>query len=368
MRSKVLHIVGNMNSGGTETMLLNLYKKIDREKIKFDFLCIEGKRSYYQEQIESLGGRIICIQNLKSIKEISDVIKKYGPYKVVHAHTLFNSGIAMYVANKNNVEIRIAHAHTTADNEEGVIRRIYIKIMRRLIINNSTNLLACSNMAGKYLFGEQLIKTDKYTLLPNLVNYEPIINIDISKVDRLKKEYDLENADIVIGHIGTFKKAKNQKFILNIVAKLKDMNKKVKLLLVGSGSMENELREITKALNIENEVIFTGIRDDIDTILNSIDVFVFPSIYEGLGLVLIEAQAAGLPCVVSEAIQSEADLNIGLLNYLNLSDEASVWANKIIEVCGKKQTDKQKILEAFDKTGYSSQKCISKLMSIYEID
>ena len=107
---------------------------------------------------------------------------------------------------------------------------------------------------------------------------------------------------------------------------------------------------------------------DIDTILNSIDVFVFPSIYEGLGLVLIEAQAAGLPCVVSEAIQSEADLNIGLLNYLNLSDEASVWANKIIEVCGKKQTDKQQILEAFDKTGYSSQKCISKLMSIYEID
>lgn len=368
MKSKVLHIVGHMNSGGTETMLLNLYRKIDREKVQFDFLCLEGKKSYYQEQIESLGGRIICIQNLKSIKEIADVINKYGPYKVVHAHTLFNSGIAMYAANKNNVEIRIAHAHTTADNEKGFIRRTYISIMRRLIISNSTNLLACSNMAGKYLFGEQLIKTDKYTLLPNLVNYEPIINIDISKVDRLKKEYDLENADIVIGHIGTFKKAKNQKFILNIVAKLKDMNKKVKLLLVGSGSMENELREITKILNIENEVIFTGIRDDIDTILNSIDVFVFPSIYEGLGLVLLEAQAAGLPCVVSEAIQSEADLNIDLLSYLNLSDETSAWVNKIIEVCGKKQTDKQKILEAFDRNGYSSQKCISQLMTIYEID
>ena len=205
-------------------------------------------------------------------------------------------------------------------------------------------------------------------MFPNLISYENIIDVNYEDVEKFKIENKLQKDDLVIGHIGTFKESKNQKFLLKIVKVLKEKNKNVKLLLVGDGSMRDELETMCKDLDISDKVIFTGTRDDVDVILNSMDVFAFPSTFEGLGLVLLEAQAAGLPCVVSEAIQPEADLQLGLFSKLNLSDGAEFWANKIIEIYGKKETDKQKILDAFDKQGYSTEKCISKLLSIYKID
>lgn len=374
MKEKILHIVGGMGKGGTETMLMNIYRKIDRSRIQFDFLYTTNEETYYDKEIKKLGGNILRIDSLsilsinKMINQICDCINQNGPYQAIHAHTLFNCGIAMKAAKKSGVDIRISHAHTTADNEVGLIRKIYISLMKKLILDSSTNLLACSNLAGEYLFGAENIKSDKYTMFPNLISYENIIDVNYEDVEKFKIENKLQEDDLVIGHIGTFKESKNQKFLLKVVKVLKEKNKDVKLLLVGDGSMRDELETICKDLDISDKVIFTGTRDDIDVILNSMDVFVFPSTFEGLGLVLLEAQAAGLPCIVSEAIQPEADLKLGLFSKLNLSDGAESWANKIIEVYGKKETDKQKILDAFDKQGYSSEKCISKLLSIYKID
>ena len=374
MKYKVLHVVGGMGKGGTETMLMNVYKKIDRDKIQFDFLYTTNEETYYDKGIKKLGGNIFRIDSLnifninKMVNQISDCINKNGPYKAIHAHTLFNCGIAMKAAKKSGVNIRISHAHTTADNEVGLARKIYISLMRKLILDNSTNLLACSDLAGEYLFGAENIKSDKYTMFPNLISYENIIDVNYGDVEKFKIENKLQEDNLIIGHIGTFKESKNQKFLLKIVKVLKERNKDVKLLLVGDGSMRDELENMCKDLDISDRVIFTGTRDDIDVILNSMDVFVFPSTFEGLGLVLLEAQTAGLPCVVSEAIQPEADLQLGLFSKLNLSDGAEFWANKIIEIYGKKETDKQKILDAFDKQGYSTEKCISKLLSIYKID
>lgn len=374
MKDKILHIVGSMGKGGTETMLMNIYRKIDRNKIQFDFLYTTNKETYYDKEIKKLGGNIFRIESLnifninKMVNQISDCINKSGPYQAVHAHTLFNCGIAMKAAKKSGVDIRVSHAHTTADNEAGLVRKIYISLMRKLILENSTNLLACSDLAGEYLFGAKNITSDKYTMFPNLISYEKIIDVNYEDVEKFRTENKLQKNDLVIGHIGTFKKSKNQKFLLKIVKTLKEKNKNVKLILVGDGSMRDELENMCKDLDISDRVIFTGTRDDIDVILNSMDVFVFPSTFEGLGLVLLEAQAAGLPCVVSEAIQPEANLKLGLFSKLNLSDGDESWANKIIEVYGKKETDKKKRLDAFDKQGYSTEKCISKLLSIYKID
>lgn len=374
MKYKILHIVGGMGKGGTETMLMNIYRKIDRNKIQFDFLYTTNEETYYDKEIKKLGGNILRIDSLNIFKinkmgnQIYDCINRNGPYQAIHAHTLFNCGIAMRAAKKSGVDIRISHSHTTADNEVGLARKIYISLMRKLILDNSTNLLACSDLAGEYLFGAENIKSDKYTMFPNLISYENIIDVNYGDVEKFKIENKLQEDNLIIGHIGTFKESKNQKFLLKIVKVLKERNKDVKLLLVGDGSMRDELENMCKDLDISDRVIFTGTRDDIDVILNSMDVFVFPSTFEGLGLVLLEAQAAGLPCVVSEAIQPEADLQLGLFRKLNLSDGAESWANKIIEVHGKKETDKQKILHAFDGQGYSTEKCISKLLSIYKID
>ena len=362
---KILHVVGAMNKGGTETMLMNLYRRINRERIQFDFLSFSEEEAYYDKEINELGGRVI--RSSKSSNSIAKIIDEYGPYDVVHAHTLFNSGSAMIAAKKSGIKNRISHAHTTLDDSSSFIRRVYIKLMRYLINKNSTYLLACSNEAGKYLFGENVINKNNYTYFPNLIDYQSVLDFSQGEVNQFKSENDLEHS-LVIGHIGTFKPAKNQKFLVSILKEMKTRYENVKLVLVGDGSQRAEITELVKQYNLEKDVIFTGTRDDIDTLLHSMDIFVFPSIYEGLGLVLLEAQAAGLPCLVSEAIQPEADLKMGLVEKLNLSDGVEAWSNKIIEMCDSKKIDKKTIRNVFDSSDYSTEKCINKLMDIYDIN
>lgn len=371
---KILHVVGGMYKAGTETMLMNIYRKIDRNKVQFDFLYFTDEDTYYDDEILNLGGKIIRANSIKStgifnsIKEVKDIILNNGPYKAIHAHTLFNCGIVMAAAKKAGVDIRISHAHTTADDESSLIRKIYVYIMRTLILHNSTVLLSCSDLAAKYLYGDGILSSKKHISFPNLIDYESILNTKIEDINNFKLENSIKEDEIVIGHIGSLKKIKNQQYILHIVKYMKDNGIKVKLFLVGGGENKQELEQLAYSLDINNQVILTGVRDDINVILKCFDIFVFPSIFEGLGLVLLEAQSAGLPCIVSEAIQPEADLGLGLFTKLNLSDGVEIWAKNITENFKYKETDKKKIIDAIDKNGYSVEKCISKLLAIYEID
>lgn len=370
---RVLHVVGAMNRGGTETMLMNLYRNIDRDKVQFDFISFSEEEAHYDKEIENMGGKIIklpkpsMLKPNKAISDISNTIKENGPYEVVHAHTLFNSGFAVKAAKKSHIKVRVTHAHTTLDNESSLIRKIYTKYMRNIINKNSTNLLACSNEAGKYLFGKDILNKSNYTFFSNLIDYKSILNTKYEDIEKFKNDNDLNNK-LVIGHVGTLKTSKNQKFLIEITHFLVNQNYNVKLLLVGDGSMRDELESLVNEYGIEENVIFTGVREDVDVILHSMDIFVFPSIYEGLGLVLLEAQAAGLPCLVSEAIQPEADLKMGLVEKLNLRDSIEAWSNKIIEMYDSKKIDKKTIRNAFDSSDYSTEKCINKLMDIYDIN
>lgn len=364
-RFKVVHVVGDMNRAGTETMLMNIYRKIDKEKVQFDFISYSQEEAHYDKEIESLGGKIIKLSSTTSVEELVNAIKKNGPYDVVHAHTLFNSGIAMLAAKKCGVKVRIAHSHTTLDNSSSIVRKIYIKGMRYLINRHSTNTLACSKEAGKYLFGENEINKDKYQYFPNLINYEVLLEKPIKEVESFKSNENI-NEGIVIGHIGTFKKSKNHKFLLEICKHMNERNIDTKLLLVGGGELRSELKSLARQYKIVDKVKFVGVREDISTMLHSMDVFVFPSIFEGLGLVLLEAQASGIPCIVSEAIQPEADLGINLVKKLNLSDGVKVWSDEIIKVSNKREEDIKIIKNAFEEKEYSTSKCIEKLMRIYQ--
>lgn len=364
---RVLHVVGSMNRAGTETMLMNIYRNIDREKIQFDFISYDQEEAHYDKEIKSLGGKIIKLSSTTSVKELVNAIKENGPYNVVHAHTLFNSGIAMLAAKKCGIKNRISHAHTTLDNSSSLVRKIYINGMRFLINKYSTKTLACSREAGKYLFGEKEINKPKYSYFPNLINYEELLHKPEREVIKFKEEYNL-NDGIVIGHIGTLKKSKNHKFLLEITKYMAAQNIDVKLLIVGEGSLRKELEDLAIEYNISDRVHILGIREDINVILHSMDVFVFPSIFEGLGLVLLEAQATGLPCIVSEAIQPEADLGLDLFTVLNLEDNIDIWCEQILKKSQEKLCNIDRIKSAFYKKSYSKSKCIKKLMNIYNIN
>jgi glycosyltransferase involved in cell wall biosynthesis len=363
---RVLHVVGAMNRAGTETMLMNIYRNIDRNQVQFDFISFSPKSAHYDEEIRRLGGQIIKLNKTFSLKEIFYAIKKNGPYEAIHSHTFFNCGLASFAAKLAGVKVRISHAHTTFSKKDSLKRKLYNYTMKVLINIFSTHLLACSKEAGKYLFGRESLTKSKYMYFPNLIDYSIFMDQHTEQVARFKNEEQLGKS-IIIGHIGRFIKAKNHNFLLNVVEELKDRNPTIKLLLVGDGDLRAQIEEEAIIRGIYNNIKFVGLRNDIPVMLQSMDVFVFPSIYEGLGLVLLEAQACGIPCIVSEAIQPEADLNLNLITKLKLDDNAEIWAEKILELIGRKEEDKKRIVQGFDKSGYNLSLGISKLMNIYKL-
>ena len=368
---KILHVVGGMNVGGTETMLMNLYRKLNTN-VQFDFISYYDKDAYYDDEIKRLGGQVIKIDSpnkvgmIKSIKNLCEAIKENGPYDAVHAHTLFNCGVAMIAARLSGINVRVSHAHTNLDNTQSIIRKIYIWCMRRTINLFSTDCIACSESAGKYLFGESITLSKKYKLLPNYVDYKKYLNCSDTK--SVRQELGIKDDDIVVGHIGRFVEAKNHKFLLEVVSEMINLNNKVKLILTGDGELRKEMECYVEELGIKENVYFLGIRKDIDKILNNLDIFIFPSIYEGLGLVMIEAQSAGIPCLVSEAIQKEADLDIGLVKQINLNDKKELWIKEAFELIENKNKNKKQILSAIKNKGYDLDNIINKLLEIYKLD
>lgn len=360
---RILHVVGAMNVGGTETMLMNIYRNIDRDQVQFDFISYDQEGAHYDDEIISLGGSVIRLSNPQSIRELYRVIKINGPYDAVHSHTLFHCGIATLAAKLAGVKIRISHAHTTWDRNDGFLRKAYMILMRKFITLFSTDLLYCSNEAANYLFGNKhSFKSEYY---PNLIDYSRFLDKEAAVVETFSIEQGLENS-IVIGHIGRFMEAKNHRFLLNIMDEVLKRNRSAKLLLVGDGVLRTQIEEAAKEKGIYDSIRFVGIRDDIATLLHSMDIFVFPSTYEGLGLVLLEAQASGLPCIVSEAIQPEADLNIGLISRCSLEEGTDVWADRILELAGQKESNSKHIIKGFEQNGYSMPAGLSKLIDIYK--
>ena len=369
MKKKILHITGAMNVGGTETMLINLYRKINND-ITFHFISYSNKEAYYDKEVESLGGEIIRLKApnevgfIKAINDIRKVIRENVPYDAVHTHMMFNCGVAMIAAYLEEIKVRVSHAHTTADISSSLLRKFYVFVMRILIRIFSTDFLACSNSAGKYLFGNNILKNKKYRILPNYIDYEKFINYN-SKTS-LREELRLNKEDLLICHIGRFITAKNHKFLIDITKEMVLLNNNIKLILVGIGDEEENIRKKVDRLDLSNNVYFLGIRGDIPYILKSIDLFILPSISEGLGLVLLEAQSSKVPCLVSEAIQNEVDLGLNLITQIKLDKGSEVWANKALNIIEKKQSINVDIMKSIQKKGYDLNSILKNLMSVYK--
>lgn len=369
--NKILHVSGAMNVGGTETMLINLYRKIN-EDIQFDFISYSNEEAYYDKEIEALGGRVIKLNApsevgiISAIKDIMKVIEENGPYNAVHTHMLFNCGIAMIAAWLSNVRVRVSHAHTTSDESESFVRKVYISIMRFIINIFSTDFLACSDAAGKYLFGSSIVTNKKYKMLPNYIDYEKFINCNDK--NSIRKELGINDDDIVVCHIGRFIQAKNHSFLIEVVKELIEKNNKIKLILVGTGHLRNDIEIKVKDLGIERNVYFIGLRDDISNILNNSNLFILPSIYEGLGLVLLEAQASNLPCLVSEAVQPEVDLGMNLVKKLSLLAGAKVWAKESEYLINEGINKDMDVAKAVKDKKYDLNSVLNNLLSVYKLN
>jgi glycosyltransferase involved in cell wall biosynthesis len=374
---RVLHVIYTMNVGGIEKWLVEILRQIDRDRLEMDFLVHVLHPSPLSEQIQSLGSQIILCPHPQKYTfqpwlynlTFKKILRDYGPYDVIHSHMAHFNGYILRLAKQIGVTIRIAHSHndnTSIEQTEKFNRRLYINWTKRWISQYATLGLGVSRQATAYMFGSAWEADSRWQVLHCSLDLNPFQE-SINSAN-LRAELGIPQDALIIGHVGRFTQQKNPLFVVEIAAEVAKLHQNMRLLLVGDGEMFPEIKLKVAQLGLTNHVVFTGMRADVPRLmLGAMDVFLFPSFYEGLGLALIEAQAAGLPCVFADVIPEEADIVKPLLHRISLSQSATVWAKAVIKSLGLASSiTNADALAAVKNSYFNIQLGIKKLTEIYE--
>lgn len=343
---RVLNMFTVMDRGGAETMVMNYYRHIDRTKVQFDFLVHREQRGAYDDEIERMGGRIyrmcpIYPQNFSRYKrDLRTFFRAHPEYKIIHSHMSELGYFAFREAERQGVPVRICHAHNAPHGfDVKMIMRTYFK---KRMMPYLTHLFMCGEESGKWLYGEK--NKSRFIMLNNAID-AALYSFDASKREKMRQQLGLTD-ELVIGHVGRFNPQKNHPFLLDVFAALLKKEPSAVLLLVGGGADLPRIQAKAQELGITERVRFLGVRSDVADLMQAMDVFVFPSLYEGLGIALVEAQAAGLPCVVSDTIPHEAYLT-DLVDSEKLSAPEEKWAEKILALRAVPRTDRRAEIAAY---------------------
>ena len=322
---RILNIVPNMRAAGIESFIMNVYRKIDRNKVQFDFIVHNLEKNFYDNEIEQLGGRIYRLtfkddKNIfKYIKDLNDFFKYHKEYKIVHGHMQSMMPLYLLIAKIHNIPVRIAHSHNGA--YEKSIKGFILHLFSRLTKKFSTNNWACSKIAGQYLFGK-----DKFKVIYNGIDVSDYIYNEKNRKE-IRKELNIENK-LVLLHVGRFEKQKNHEYIIKIFEKLYLKNNDAILLLIGEGKLKEKIRRLVDEKRLTDKVLFLGIRNDVNKILQAADYFLLPSLYEGLPVVGIEAQYSKIKCLMSNTITSELKISDNIY-FFDLMNELNDWVDEI---------------------------------------
>lgn len=361
---RILMLFTIMNRGGAETMVMNYYRHIDRSKVQFDFVVHREERGAYDDEIEALGGRIYRMMPLHPLtfgkykKQISRFFDEHTEYRIIHGHCS-ESGYFIYKeASRRGVPVIIAHAHSTKAlfDLKWFFRTWFKHRMRRYV----TQIFTCGKESAIWLAGEKMAANailQRNAIDTKNYRYSPAC------AETLRKTLNIHDENIVIGHVGSFWKIKNQTFLIDIFQKLHQRNPHVRLLLVGEGELRNMVVRKVESLHLQNYVVFLGSRSDVPDLLKVFDVFVFPSLGEGLSVAMLEAQCAGLPCVVSDTIPKEVAMT-DLVKFVSLKRSAEEWADTVLDEVNKKR-DRSIYPERIMEAGYDIMRNAQWLQNYY---
>lgn len=339
-----------MNYGGAETMVMNYYRNINRDLIQFDFMVHREKRGAYDDEIESLGGKIyrmipIYPQNfMKYKKMISDFFDEHTEYQIIHSHMSELGYFVFQEAKKRGIPVRICHAHNAPNGWDlKMFVRTYFKHMSKKYI---THMFICGKEAGDWLFGKK--NENKFIMMNNAIDAE---SFRYKEEDRLaiRRKFKVDDK-IVIGHVGRFNLQKNHMFLIDVFGEIHKLNDDSVLFLIGEGEEKSKIEKLVKEKNLENSVQFLGLRNDIPDLMQGFDAFVFPSLFEGLPVTMIEAQAAGLPCFISSQIPQECIITQNV-DSISLQKSVQEWAKLIlykIELYQRKDAYEEIVAQGFD--------------------
>ncbi|HGH7181628.1 glycosyltransferase family 1 protein [Bacillus luti] len=361
---RILQVVTIMNRGGLETMLMNYYRKMDHNKIQFDFIVHRNDKGHYDDEILELGGKIYRMPQIRPgnyrvyFKKLDDFFVRHREYKIVHSHINENSSFVLRAAKRAGIPYRIAHSHLS---DLGIDMKLPFRLYARLLMQDNPNLyFACSKKAGEWLFGEKASHHKEVIVLNNAVNIEEFkYNAEIRR--EIRNKINVKDK-LVLGHIGRFNKQKNHNFLIEVFKAVHEKRPDSVLVMIGDGYLRKTIEKKVDNLGLTSHVKFLGVREDVSNLMQGFDLFVFPSLFEGLPVVLIEAQAAGLKCIVSNNITSETDVS-GRIEFESLENTPDVWAEKILSSSyGRKDTSN--LLRA---NGYDT-KTMAKWLTDYYIN
>ncbi len=363
---RVLYFVDRMLRGGIQTFVLENWRYMDHNKVQIDFLLLDDGNTYeLEDTLRRLGSRIYKLKGIW-VKKPMDFIgyrrainaffKEHHNYRVVHLHSSSKNYMILKYAKKYRIPVRIAHSHSVGFQTTSKTQIVCGNLFKPLLKYYATDYFACSKDAGRWLFGREKIITIKNAVDIDKYRYAPI------KADCMRKKLKLDGKKVV-GHVGRFTHQKNHTFLIDVFKELLDVDSDYRLLLIGEGILEEQIKIKAKAYGIENKIIFAGFKKNVEDYMQAMDLFVFPSEFEGLGLVLIEAQAAGLPCYTSEKVVPQEAKVSDLLMYIPLEDDPKLWAEQIDKTW--KNFKRETPEESITKRGYSIVETAKQLERYY---
>lgn len=327
---RVLCLISGMNAGGAETFLMKVYRRLDKTKYQMDFCINATDKCFYEDEIISHGGKIYRItpksESIRNFrKQLFDIVKSNRYMYVLRITSNAFGFMDLKIAHKAGAMVCAARSSNSSDG--GSMKSRIAHVLGRLLYGRYVNVrIAPSDLAAKYTFGNKAYKNGSVNILHNAIDTD-VYGFDAQGRTNIRAELKISGNTTVIGHVGRFMAQKNHLFLIDVFSEYVKKNENSLLLLVGGGELEGEIRKRAAERGVADRIVFTGVRSDIPALFSAMDVFVFPSFYEGMPNAVIEAQATGLPCVISDRITREADIT-GLVDYLPLGD-AAAWAEHI---------------------------------------
>lgn len=335
---KVLYFVDRMLRGGIQSLVIDWVSRFDKKKIQVDFLLLDDGNEYELENtLKEMGCNVYKLKGvwiktpadfIKESKALAVFFEKHHDYKVVHLHSSSKNYMVLKYAKKYGIPIRIAHSHSIDFQTKDILKKLIGNLLKSQLIRYSTDFFACSKIAGEWLFGKDIVNTNRFKIIHNAVDYNKF-KFDSKKRKKIRKEFNVRDDEIVIGNVGRFITQKNHKFLIDIFNEYNKRCPNSKLLLVGTGALEDEMKIKVDELNLKDKVIFAGFRNDVNDIMQAIDIFLLPSLCEGLPVVGVEAQAAGLPVFTSEKVVTEELKITDNVYFISLDKTAKEWADII---------------------------------------
>lgn len=369
---KVLILTGAMDVGGIENQLMHLLRNADKSRFQIDFTTTVA-HPYYRDEIGALGGKVIHIPPtegkhfFRQCRAVYRVLKE-GQYDIVHSHELFHSGMVLLTARLAGVKHRFVHAHNWSDGDgtgrQSLVRKGYNWLMRRWILRYGTEFCACSTLAGRFLYGEKKTHEKNYHLIFNSVDTGKFLE----NYDRQESGEFCGDGWVNVIQVGRFSVVKNQLFTVKIAKELKNRGKKVRILCIGNNGNEYEaqVRQAIAAEGVQEHMLLLGVRKDVDVLARKAQAFLLPSLYEGMPLVMIEAQASGLPCVTADTYSREVDFGINYVQWLTLEQSVAQWADAVEKAVAMPRADKAAVVQSVEKNGFDSRIFAKRLCDLYE--